>query len=88
MQYVEYGYACISPALLKWNIESWLKRVKHLSWETRSRVLTDWRNNRVLLAIGEPPVIDDPAHSLKHFKKEFHKKAYTQKYLERNLFKL
>jgi hypothetical protein len=88
MQYVEYEYACISSKLLKWCIETWLQRVKHLCWKTKSLVLTDWRNKRILLCVGNPPIKDDPGHSLIHFKKKFHKKEYTKKYLERNLFKL
>jgi len=77
MKAIDYDYACQSPKILKQVITIWLSE-SEIPWATRSKVLTDWRNQRCLLSLPSMEPIDRADHNL----------AFQQKYLEKVLFKL
>lgn len=76
MKAIDYNYACLIGTVPE-VIKVWLSR-SDLPWKTRSKVLTDWRNQKLLLNIPYEQPIDRYEHDL----------SYQQKYLEKVLFKL
>jgi len=82
MKAIDYNYAC-ERSILKSVIETWLRESK-LPWATRNKILTDWRNQRCLLNIRTPLYIRRSVPIDRYH----HNLAFTQKYLEKVLFKL
>lgn len=87
MQYIDWDYACKNNCI-KEAMVSWLKDKKHISWFAKHHIFLMWRMGKHSLIIGERPSVIDEKDLKNHYEKNYHKKSYVQKYLERNLFKL
>lgn len=93
MQYIEYKYAKDNN-IVGQVLYEWINITPDLSIYTRGKVIKDWIEEKVLLNTGEkrpewfstPKIIE--AWERDQADPKYHKKQYTQKYLERNLFKL
>ncbi len=84
MKAIDYDYAC-QVEILAETIKVWLDQ-SDLTWSARSKILTDWRNQKVLLNIPYDLRKLYPKH--RPISRHEHQKSYLQAYVGKVLFKL
>lgn len=86
MQYVEYEWAKRNK-VVGLTIYEWMKNVE-IPFHTKGKVIADWRKGKLLLNIGEKPLVTSANQKSQdtwiknQINPDFHQKQYLQKYLE------